>query len=303
MTPPRISLEQWRALVAVVDRGGYAPAAAALHKSQSAVTYAIQQLERQLGVQAFQVQGRRAVLTPTGQLLVRRARALVEDAANIEAAARRLSAGWEPEVRLSVDVIFPTWLLFDCFAALNRESPHTRIELTESVLGHRTEALATGEADLAIFASVPPGFVGEALMRVRFLLVASAGHPLQAPGPPLTLRDLQRHRQLVVRESSPDRASRPAVDVADRWTVGHMATSIEAVLAGHGFAFLPEHRIREPLRAGLLKPLPVAAGGERFAELYLIHADRDRAGPAARRLGELLREAVARECATEAAPG
>jgi DNA-binding transcriptional LysR family regulator len=303
MSQPRISLEQWRALVAVVDRGGYAQAAAALHKSQSAITYAIQQLEAQLGVRAFTVQGRRAVLTPTGDLLVRRARALVEDAAGLEEAARRVSSGWEAELRVSVDVIFPTWLLFQCLAVLNAESPDTRIEVQESVLGHRTDALARGEADLAIFSSVPPGFLGEALMRVRFVLVAHPDHPLHALGRPVTLRDLRRHRQLVVRESSPDRATRPAVDVARRWTVSHMATSIEAACAGHGFAYLPEHRIRGQLEAGLLKPLPASIGGERYAELYLVHADPDRAGPAALRLATLLRETVARECAeTEPAP-
>ena len=37
---PHVSLEQWRALIAVVEAGGYAQAAEALHKSQSAVTYA-----------------------------------------------------------------------------------------------------------------------------------------------------------------------------------------------------------------------------------------------------------------------
>jgi DNA-binding transcriptional LysR family regulator len=301
MNHPRISLEQWRTLVAIVDRGGYAQAAAALHKSQSAVTYAIQQLEAQLGVRAFTAQGRRAVLTPTGELLVRRARALVEDAAGLEQAAQRASSGWEAELRLSVDVIFPTWLLFQCFAALNAESPDTRIELQESVLGHRTDALARGEADLAIFSSVPPGFAGEPLMRVRFVLVASPDHPLHGLGRAVTLRDLRSHRQLVVRESSPDRATRPAVDVARRWTVSHMATSIEAVCAGHGFAYLPEHRIRRQLESGVLKPVPASVGGERYAELYLVLADPDRTGPAGRRLATLLREAVARECAERAA--
>jgi DNA-binding transcriptional LysR family regulator len=82
-----------------------------------------------------------------------------------------------------------------------------------------------------------------------------------------------------------------------------MATSIEAACAGHGFAYLPEHRIRGQLEAGLLKPLPASIGGERYAELYLVHADPDRAGPAALRLATLLRETVARECAeTEPAP-
>jgi len=301
MPGPLISLDQWRALLAVVDQGSYSKAAAALFKSQSAVTYAVQQLESQLGVRAFRRAGRRAVLTPTGQMLYRRARHLVDEAAGLEQAAKRASAGWEPEIRLSVDVIFPTWLLFDCLAALNAESPHTRVELTESVLGHRTDTLTRGEADLAIFASVPTGFLGEPLMRVRFLPVAHPDHPLHRLGHALTVRELREHRQLVVRESSPDRATPAAVDAPARWTVSHVATSIEAVRCGYGFAFLPEHRIRDELKAGTLKALPLAAGGERFAELYLVFADRDQAGPATRRLAEILREQVAAECAEEAA--
>src|SRR5450631_4049335 len=96
---PHISLEQWRALIAVVDAGGYAQAAETLHKSQSAVTYAVQKLEAVLGVKAFEIRGRKAVLTPTGQLLYRRARALLDEAGGLEKAARSISAGWEPEIR------------------------------------------------------------------------------------------------------------------------------------------------------------------------------------------------------------
>ena len=301
MAGPLISLDQWRALVAVVDQGSYSKAAAALFKSQSAVTYAVQQLESQLGVEAFRLEGRRAVLTPTGQMLYRQARHLLDEATGLEQAAKRASAGWEAEIRLSVDMIFPTWLLFDCLAALNTESPHTRVELTESVLGHRTDTLTRGEADLAIFSSVPPGFLGEPLMRVRFVLVAHPQHPLHHLDHELTLRELREHRQLVVRESSPDRSTPAAVDAPARWTVSHVATSIEAVRCGYGFASLPEHRIRDELDAGTLKMLPLAAGGERFAELYLVFAARDRAGPATRRLAEILREKVAAACADEEA--
>ena len=60
---PHITLEQWRTLLAVVDAGGYAQAAELLHKSQSAVTYAVQKIESLLGVKAFEIQGRKAQLS------------------------------------------------------------------------------------------------------------------------------------------------------------------------------------------------------------------------------------------------
>src|ERR1700694_5804895 len=120
---PRISLKQWRSLLAVVDAGGYAQAAAVLHKSQSAVTYAVQRLETLLGVKAFEVVGRKAHLTPTGEVLYRRAKALLEEAGALEGAASNLAAGWESELRLAVEIIFPTWLLLPCFARVAEERP------------------------------------------------------------------------------------------------------------------------------------------------------------------------------------
>ncbi len=296
MAGPRITLEQWRALVAVVDRGGYAKAAEALHKSQSSVTYAVQQLESQLGVKVFKIEGRKATLTPTGALLYRRAHYLLDEATGLEQSATRLSAGWEAEIRLAVEVIFPTWLLLECLGRLGEESPHTRVELTEAVLGHRTDALTQGLADLAIFGTVPPGFMGEPLMRVRFVLAAHPRHALHRLKRQLTMRDLRAHRHLVVRESSPDRLSATSMEAAQRWTVSNLATSIEAARSGFGFAWLPEERIREELKAGALKPLRMREGGERFADLYLIFADREHAGPATLRLAEIIREAVATEC-------
>jgi len=291
-----ISLDQWRTLISVVDNGGYAQAAESLHKSQSSVTYAVQKIESLLGVKAFEIQGRKAILTPTGQFLYRRARALLDESSALERAARRLSAGWEAEIRIAAEVIFPSWLLLACLDRLGKESPHTRIEVIESVLGGTTEALMQGLVELAIAGTVPPGFLGIPLMRLRFIPVASPQHPLHQLGRELTLEDLRQHRHLVVRESGSKRNTRTSMDTTQRWTVSQGATSIEAARAGYGFAWFPEEKIRDDLRDGSLKPLPMRDGGERFAQLYLILADPDSAGPGTRRLADIIREAVSAEC-------
>jgi DNA-binding transcriptional LysR family regulator len=298
-----ISLEQWRALVAVVDSGGYARAAENLNKSQSSVTYAVQKLESLLGVKAFEISGRKARLTPTGELLVRRARALLDEAAELERSARRVSAGWEPEIGLAVEVLFPGWLLFRALDHFAGDSPHTRIEVIESVLGGTDEALAKHAVELAIAGQVPPGFVGEPLLRLRVLLVAHRDHALHRLGRELTLQDLRAHRQLVVRESGLRRERRTWIEARQRWTVSHMATSLEAVRGGYGYAPFPEEMIRADLAAGALKPLPVTGHGERFLQLYLVHADREGAGPGVLRLAEILRETVKSECVSREGSG
>jgi DNA-binding transcriptional LysR family regulator len=297
MTNPRISLDQWSALVTVVEAGGYARAAEALNKSQSAVTYAVQKLENLLGVEVFEIQGRKAELTATGRLLYRRAKLLLDEAGGLERAARTLSAGWEAEITLSVEVVFPVWLILHCLERFGADAPHTRIELIESVRRGGPEALLTGRADLAIISPVPPGFLGESLMRLRFIPVAHPDHPLHRLDRPLSLEDLRGHRHLVVRETGSRRDSSPSMEAPQRWTVSNMSTSIGAACRGYGFAWFPEDKIRAELREGSLKALPMKEGGERYAELYLVLADRDAAGPGVRRLAEIIREEVARNCA------
>ena len=301
MSSPRITLEQWQTLVSVVEAGSHARAAEVLHKTQSSVTYAIQKIESLLDVKAFEIQGRKAVLTPTGQLLYRRARVLLEQAAGLEAAATRVSAGWEAEIGIAMEHIFPATVMFQCLDRFGTESPHTRIELVESVLGGTSEMLARAEVDLAITPIVPPGFFGESLLRVRFLPVAHPEHALHKLGRALTPDDLRAHRQLVVRESGSARATRVSVEATQRWTVSHMTTCIQAARLGYAYAWLPEDKIGEELANGALKKLPLREGSERSAELYLVFANRDAAGPGVLRLGEIIQQTTSAACAARAA--
>ncbi len=298
---PRITLEQWQALVAVVDAGGYAQAAERLHKSQSSVTYLVQKLESLLEVKAFEIKGRKAVLTPAGQLLHRRARVLLDEAASLEKAAKSASAGWEAEIRVAAEIVFPAWLLLKCFDQLNAESPHTRIEYYETVIAGTNEMLLAGRVDLAITATVPQGFAGTQLMPLRMLLVAHPEHPLHKLGRPLTLRDLRAHRQLVVRETGELRPTKTSIEATQRWTVSHTSTAIFAASMGFGYGWFPEERIRGELQRGALKPLPLREGAERMGQLYLVYADRDNAGPGTLRLAAIIQEGVKAECASAGA--
>lgn len=290
---PNISLEQWRTLITIVDAGGYAQAAEIMYKSQSAVTYAVQKIESLLEIKAFEIQGRKAILTPTGQMLYRRALALVNEANELEHAAHALSAGWEAVINIAAEILFPSHLLLSCMAQFGLESPHTRIELIESVIGGTSEALLKGEADIAISPQLPPGFLGDILMRVRLVAVAHTEHPLHHLGRMLTFRDLKAYRHLVVRDSGKKRDQRAAfVEVDQRWTVSQVATSIEAVSMGYGFAWLPEEHIKLELKSGLLRPLPLLEGGIREIPLYLVLANPDFAGPGIRRMTEIIKSSA-----------
>lgn len=84
------SLKQWRMLHALIDCGSYAEAAERLHVSQSTLSYTLIKLQERLGVQLLKLEGRKAVLTAPGQLLVERSRRVLDEARELEDFARTL---------------------------------------------------------------------------------------------------------------------------------------------------------------------------------------------------------------------
>jgi DNA-binding transcriptional LysR family regulator len=291
MTAPRISIGQWAALVSIVESGSYAKAGASLNKSQSTLAYAVQQIESLLKLRVFEIRGRKAVLTPAGEVLYRRGKTLVEDAARLELAAGELAKGREPEIRLAVETVFPTWLLLDCFSAFGREYADTRLELYETVLGGNEELLVSHKVDLAIAPRVPEGFAGDPLTSVRFVCVAAPSHPLHRLAREVAPEELRAYRYVVIRDTGVQRTP------SGSWlTVSHKATSIRAAVMGLGYAWHPEDSVRQELDDGTLKIVPLSAGGERVASLYLVYADRETAGPGTRRLAEIIREKVGAAC-------
>ncbi len=289
------TLDQWRMLVAVIDHDGFASAAEALGKSQSAVSYGVQQLQKALGIPLLEVRGRKAVLTEQGEILLRRARHFLSESASLHRLAKNLGQGHKPLIRLAVDIIFPVDCLFNALSQFSNDYPDTRIELFETVLSGGSEALLHREADLVLTSRVPPGFFGEQLHSFEFVPVAHPEHPLHKLGRPVCERDLVQHRQIVIRDSG----LRQKVDAGwlgaeQRWTVSHITTSISALTRGLGFATLPRARIERELADGLLAPLQleIEGRGSRDVTLYLVFADRDEASPAVKKLATLIRQHI-----------
>lgn len=291
MKAPRVTLDQWRTLQAVVDHGGFAQAAEALHRSQSSISYTVARMQEQLGVPLLRIDGRKAVLTEAGALLLRRSRQLVKQASQLEELAHHMEQGWEAEVRLVVDAAYPTALVVSALSAFMPQSRGCRVLLREEVLSGVEEALVEGEADLAISGLILPNQLGTDLANVEFIAVAHPDHPLHRLQRELTFQDLETQLQIVTRDSG-RRQQRDVgwLGAEQRWTVGSLATAATFVASGLGFAWLPRHLIEPRLREGSLKPLPLGTGDRREIRFFLYPNKERQMGPATRILSELLRQ-------------
>lgn len=152
MKAPRVTLDQWRTLQAVVDHGGFAQAAEALHRSQSSISYTVARMQEQLGVPLLRIDGRKAVLTEAGEVLLRRSRQLVKQAGQLEELAHHTEQGWEPEVRLVVDAAYPTARIVRSLSAFMDPSRFYLYTNKEKPLGPASQILMEM---LKSFANVP----------------------------------------------------------------------------------------------------------------------------------------------------
>jgi len=290
MNTPKVSLDQWRTLQAVIDCGGYAQAAEQLHRSQSSVSYAVKRLQEQLGVKLMHIEGRKAVLSDAGNILLQRSRQLIQDASAIEQQAGYLQQGWEAEIRLAVEAAFPTQCLMEALKQFEPVSKDTRIKLQEVVLSGAEDLLLKGEVDLVISPFVPQGYLGEELIQVNFVAVAHPQHALHLLSRSITMSDLNRETHVIVSDSGSKGIDSGWLNESHRWAVASLESACKVISNGLGYGWLPELEIASQVAQGELKPLPLAEGQKHTGILYLIYKDVDVAGPATKQLAQILKQ-------------
>lgn len=292
-TYPRVTLEQWRVFQAIIEQGGYAQAAAYLHRSQSAVSYSMSRLQEQLGIALLKIEGRKALLTEQGQILLQRSRKLIDEAGEIENFAHHLSQGREAEIKFVVDAAFPNDLLMSALAQFATQSQGTRVQLSEVILSGATDALVNDEAELVIGIETPANFLSDPLIEIELIAVARSDHPLLQLKREITSADLAQHTHVVIRDSG----QHEKMDVGwlssqDRWTVSSIESALSAIEHGLGYGWIPSNRLVEALGDGNLKPLLLEQGSNYKAFLFMSFGHPQNIGPATRELAGIIKNTV-----------
>jgi DNA-binding transcriptional LysR family regulator len=294
MSIPKVTIDQWRALQAVVELGGYAQAAQHLHRSQSSVSYAIRRLEEQLGLNVLEVHGRKAELTDIGRRVLQRARELIRDAGELEELAQQVKSGWESRLRLVVDAAFPTALLMQALELFAPQSRGTQVELVEVIMSGADDLVEAGQADIVIGHQLPAANLGSEVIQIPFIAVAHHQHPLNNKGGNVNENDLRKQRQVIVRDSGHQPRDKGWLSTQQRWSVSSLDTSVTLIASNMGYAWLPYHKIEACLKQGIIQPIPLQHGQVYSVPLFLYFAHKTYAGPAAMILSTLLEECAAR---------
>lgn len=254
----RVTLDALETLDAIEQQGSFARAAEVLHRVPSAVTYTVQKLEADLGVQLFDRSGKRPRLTEAGRALVERGRQLLRQAESLENCVKRVAHGWELQLTLAIDELVPLELMLPLIAEFDRLGSGTRLRLTRETFGGAWDALIDRRADLSIGAAgeMPQGY-GLACRRwcsVPFEFALAPAHPLAALTEPLPFEAIVEHRAVVAADTSRKLAPRSIgiLDSQDTLIVPSLAAKLAAQVAGLGVGFLPQYLIAPHLARGAL---------------------------------------------------
>jgi LysR family hydrogen peroxide-inducible transcriptional activator len=243
--PADLTFRQLEYLVALADTLGFHRAAERTHVSQPALSAQIQQAEAVLGVQLFERNRKRVLLTPAGAEVVDRARRVLREAEDLLAAARQWQDPFQGNWRLGLIPTIAPYLLPEVLPGIHRAHPALRLLLREERTPVLVQELQAGALEAAVLADVPDlGELDRAfLAEDPFLLAAPPGHPL-ARKRKVALADLEHERLLLLEDGHCLRGqalafcAQAGVREAD-FRASSLATLVQMVATGQGVTLLP----------------------------------------------------------------
>ncbi|MGD9865179.1 MAG: LysR substrate-binding domain-containing protein [Pseudodonghicola sp.] len=263
-----ITLRQLRFLTALADELNFSRAAEVCFVTQPTLSAGLKELEQILGVQLAERSKRHVMLTPIGQQIAERARALLLSAHEIEELAAAHKAPDEGDLRLGAIPTLGPFLIPRALPAIRDAYPKLRLYLREEMTESLLDGLASGRLDVVLIAQ--PFDIGtleaEALFDDGYHLASPPGWGSPATGP-VSGAELEGARLMLLEHGHclqrhalrafPDRD----IQQDDSFSATSLPTLISMVSEGLGITLLPDLAIDASVLAGQrvdIAPLPDA---------------------------------------------
>lgn len=260
----RIDLLQ--VFVRVAEAGSFTRAADRLGLPRATISTAVQQLETRLGSRLLHRTTRRVGLTPDGEVMLERARALVADMEDME--QQFLPAHGQVSGRLKVDVPsrIARRLIAPALPGFFERHPAIELELGSS---DRAVDLVLEGVDCALRVGplASSSLVARPLGHFTLINCASPAY-LTRRGTPRTPADLPQHMAVNYASPTSGRAApwewqrdgeTASLRMRSQVAANNAETYIACALAGLGLIQIPAYDVREHLAAGeLVEVLPDA---------------------------------------------
>ena len=253
-------VDELRAFVATAQTGSFTAAADQLGVSNRLTSKYVAALESRLGTRLFQRTTRKVGLTPSGENLLARAPALLDDfdelLSDIAEGQRSLSG----TIRISAPVTLGETYVVGMIERFGAQHPELSFDLrlSDGFVDLASEgfdlAIRMGQSDMLTLKTRRLGLF-------RSVLVASSDY-IQQFGQPASLKDLSSHNCIVdTNRSAPRRWTfmrdgvPETVDINGRFSVNSAQGAVQLARSGLGIAYVPRFVLTQALEEGALVPL------------------------------------------------
>ncbi|MFA7667884.1 MAG: LysR family transcriptional regulator [Burkholderiaceae bacterium] len=236
-----VTLRQFRYFIAAATSGQFSTAAIAENVSQSAITSAVQSLERRLKLRLFDRLPHGVALTPEGQVFFHHARHVMDAVSDALNHASLKPQAMQGTIRLAATYTVLGYFLPDLLSRFKRSYPQVEIDLIDMERPALEDAVREGSVDLGIglLSNIDPehGFGMHTLVRSRRRVWVGANHPLGRQ-PSVTLDEIAAYPYILLQvDDAGQAAMRHWDDGGKSLKVAMRTTSIEALrgLVAYGF--------------------------------------------------------------------
>ncbi|WP_434644442.1 LysR family transcriptional regulator [Achromobacter piechaudii] len=239
--PVPLKIQHLRQFLLAADNGSFRLAAEGTHRSQAAVSAAMQDLEQQLGAPLFEA-GKRAQLTPLGVAVAPLLRELLATHDRVLDAARQLGMGHTGSVSMAVMPSLADEWLPRLLARYARSHPGIRIRALDESSQDVHRLVLSGEVHVGVAGQVPrtAEVAFTPVARDAFGLVCRKTHPLARRRGPVPWSALQEER-LIGNATFDTLKNRQLGGYIDdpAMVVSNRASLLASVVGGLGVTVLP----------------------------------------------------------------
>jgi LysR family transcriptional regulator of abg operon len=170
-----------RDFLAVAERLSVRAAARQLGLAQPAMTRSIQELEKELGVVLFERRAKGVVLTPMGEVFLRRAKAVRSELNRAQDELDQMRGETHGRIRICLSSVAHMALLPNALGPFRKKFPDVTLEILDAVLPRVENELKDGTIDLYIgptYGETSSELAVEMLFENQRIVLGRKGHPL-----------------------------------------------------------------------------------------------------------------------------
>lgn len=296
---PRFTLRQLEYFLAVAEEGTMAGAAEQHHISQSAISLAITDLERALGVQLFMRRKARGIeLTGAARQVLPEIRSLLAHVGEVQSTARSLGKSVSGTMVLGCYPTLTPYLMPEILRQFPERYPSVTLSLFEGSVAEMVERLLDGTCEMALMydLGLGPDIAKTLLRRIRPYVLLSADHPL-ATQAPISLTEL-RDEPMIMLDMPPSATMFREVLAAGgvkpnvRFVTTHVESVRSLVASGAGYSLLLGRPSPEFTYAGPPLVYREIIEDVRHVDVVLAHARSARLTRRAQAFSDFCREAL-----------